>query len=107
MKLLLIISRVVAFLAAVVLSDFALAAPRSDKPNILFILADDYGINGVGCYGSDRFKNKTPNIDALAASGVRFEQCYSMPTCNPTRCALMTGRYGFRTGNKPSFQEEP
>jgi arylsulfatase A len=77
------------------------------RPNILFILADDLGINGVGCYGSDRFKGKTPNLDALAASGLRFEQCYSMPTCNPSRCALMTGRYGFRTGNKPSFETEP
>ena len=77
------------------------------KPNIVFFLADDYGINGVGCYGSDRFKGKTPNIDGLAAAGVRFEQCYSMPTCNPSRCCLMTGRYEFRTGNKPSFQSEP
>ena len=38
------------------------------------------GINGVGCYGSDRFKGKTPNLDALAETGLRFEQCYSMPT---------------------------
>ncbi|MDZ4405367.1 sulfatase-like hydrolase/transferase [Prosthecobacter sp.] len=76
-------------------------------PNIVFVLADDYGINGVGCYGSDCFKGKTPNIDALAKSGLRFEQGYSMPTCNPSRCALMTGRYGFRTGNKPSFKTEP
>jgi arylsulfatase A len=77
------------------------------KPNIVFILADDIGINGVGCYSSDRFKGKTPNIDALAASGLRFEQCYSQPTCNPSRCLLMTGRYNFRTGNKPSFKSEP
>lgn len=83
------------------------SAAEPQKPNILFILADDHGINGVGCYGSDRFKGKTPNLDALAASGLRFEQCYSMPTCNPSRCALMTGRYGFRTGNKPSFKTEP
>jgi len=80
------------------------AAPK--KPNIIFILADDYGINLAGCYGSDRFKGKTPNIDALAASGLRFEQCYSMPTCNPSRCVLMTGRYTFRYGNKPSFKTE-
>jgi arylsulfatase A len=89
------------------LHSFVSTAAASQKPNILFILADDLGINGVGCYGSDRFKGKTPNLDALAASGLRFEQCYSMPTCNPSRCALMTGRYGFRTGNKPSFKTEP
>lgn len=82
-----------------------LAAPP--RPNIVFFLADDIGINGIGCYGSDRLKGRTPNIDALAASGMRFEQCYSMPTCNPSRCALMTGRYGFRTGNKPSYMNEP
>lgn len=76
------------------------------KPNIVFILADDLGIDGFGCYGSDRFKDKTPNIDALASGGLRFERCYSMPTCNPSRCALMTGRYEFRTGNAPSFKEE-
>ena len=98
---------VLALLAVAMCGGVAVAAPPASKPNIVFILADDYGINGVGCYGSDRFQNKTPNIDALAAGGIRFEQCYSMPTCNPTRCALMTGRYGFRTGNKPSFRDEP
>ena len=82
----------------------AFAADR--PPNILFYLADDIGLDGVGCYGADRFKGKTPNIDALAASGARFEQGYSMPTCNPSRCVLMTGRYTFRYGNKPSFRNE-
>lgn len=93
----------------------ALAAePAKERPNIVFILADDYGLDGVGCYGSDRFKGKTPNIDSLASGGLRFTQCYSMPLCGPTRCALMTGRYGFRTGGstnqtagQPSFQNEP
>lgn len=69
------------------------AAP---KPNIIFILADDLGIDGVSCYGAD--KHKTPNIDKLAASGTRFETCYSAPLCGPSRCLLMTGRYAFRTG---------
>ena len=48
----------------------AAAAPKPAKPNIIFILADDYGIGEVGCYGSDNYK--TPNIDALARSGTRF-----------------------------------
>jgi arylsulfatase A-like enzyme len=69
-----------------------------EKPNIIFILADDLGLDGVGCYGSDRYKKQTPNIDALARTGVRFETCYSTPLCGPSRCLLMTGRYGFRTG---------
>lgn len=93
-----------ALLPAFVLPYSSSAAPR--PPNIVFILADDIGINAIGCYGSDRFKGTTPNIDALAAGGVRIEQAYSMPTCNPSRCVLMTGRYTFRYGNKPSYMTE-
>ena len=70
------------------------AAPA--KPNIIFILADDLGLDGVSCYGAD--KHKTPNVDKLAAAGTRFETCYAAPLCGPSRCALMTGRYAFRTG---------
>ncbi len=73
-------------------------ADSARKPNIVFILADDYGLDGVGCYGSDRYKGRTPNLDALAAGGIRFERCYSAPLCGPTRCEINTGRYGFRTG---------
>jgi arylsulfatase A len=76
------------------LGDQLSAAPA--KPNIIFILADDFGLDGVSCYGAD--KHKTPQIDKLAASGMRFETCYASPLCGPTRCALMTGRYAFRTG---------
>ncbi len=90
--------------AFLVMAQVAPAAPP--RPNIVFILADDIGIDGFGCYGSDRFKDKTPNIDALASGGLRFDFCYSMPTCNPSRCALMTGRYEFHTGNAPSYKEE-
>src|SRR5262249_42242632 len=68
------------------------------RPNIIFILADDLGLDGVGCYGSDQHKTQTPHIDALAKTGVRFETCYSTPLCGPSRCLLLTGRYGFRTG---------
>ena len=71
-------------------------AAEPTKPNIIFILADDLGLDGVGCYGSD--KHKTPNIDKLAASGTRFETCYAAPLCGPSRCLLMTGRFAFRTG---------
>ena len=77
------------------LSNSACAADAA-KPNIIFILADDFGLDGVSCYGSD--KHRTPNIDKLAASGTRFETCYASPLCGPTRCLLMTGRYAFRTG---------
>lgn len=70
------------------------AAPS--KPNIIFVLADDLGIDGVSCYGAD--KHRTPHIDRLAASGLRFTTCYASPLCGPSRCLLMTGRYAFRTG---------
>jgi len=70
--------------------------PVTSKPNIIFILADDLGLDGVNCYGSD--VRKTPQIDKLANSGIKFQTCYSAPLCGPSRCALMTGRYAFRTG---------
>ncbi len=74
------------------------AAPPALRrpPNIIFILADDMGIQDLSCYGSDQYK--TPALDALAAGGLRFEVCYSTPLCGPSRCQLMTGRYPFRTG---------
>jgi len=64
----------------------------SEKPNIVYILADDLGYNELGCYGQDKIE--TPNIDALAASGIRFTQHYSgSPVCAPSRCVLMTGKH--------------
>src|SRR5688572_11218072 len=71
------------------------AAPV-ERPNIILIMSDDIGIGGFSCYGSDKYK--TPQIDALAAGGVRFENCYSVPLCGPSRACLLTGRYPFRTG---------
>src|SRR5690348_9801231 len=94
---------VLSAIAAVVLgclSGLLAAEPKAgtEKPNIVFILADDLGLDGVGCYGSDAYKTKTPNIDLLAKSGVRFQNCYSAPLCGPSRCEILTGRYAFRTG---------
>jgi len=71
----------------------AVAAPPTARPNIIFILADDLGSDGLDCYGSDRFKTKTPNIDALATTGTRLERCYALPVCGPSRCMFITGRY--------------
>jgi arylsulfatase A-like enzyme len=71
------------------------AHAAEDKPNIVYIVADDLGWKDVGYHGSDI---KTPNIDKLAADGARLEQFYAQPMCTPTRAALMTGRYPFRYG---------
>jgi len=69
---------------------------KDKKPNIIFILADDLGFAEIGCYGSDKYK--TPNIDKLASQGLRFTHGFATPLCGPSRAALLTGRYAFRTG---------
>lgn len=66
------------------------------KPNIVFILADDYGIGEVSSYGADNYK--TPNIDAIAKAGIRFTTAYATPLCGPSRALMLSGRYPFRTG---------
>ncbi|HBO15834.1 MAG TPA: N-acetylgalactosamine 6-sulfate sulfatase [Porticoccaceae bacterium] len=66
------------------------------RPNILFILLDDLGKEWVSAYGAEDIK--TPNIDALAASGMRFENAWSMPQCTPSRLSILTGQYPFRHG---------
>ena len=71
-------------------------AQAADRPNIIFILADDLGTGDVSCYGADN--RKTPNIDQLAARGMRFTHAYTAPLCGPSRACIMTGRYAFRTG---------
>ncbi len=63
---------------------------KPDRPNIVFILADDMGYSDLGCYGGEI---ATPNLDALAAGGLRFTQFYNTARCWPTRAALLTGFY--------------
>ena len=71
------------------------ATPRQARPNIVFLMADDLGYADVSCYG--RRDYTTPNIDAIAAGGMRFLQAYANSSvCSPTRTALMTGRYQYR-----------
>lgn len=70
----------------------AFAAEAARRPNIILILADDLGYGDLGCYGQQRIK--TPNLDRLAAEGMRFTQFYAGSTvCAPSRCVLMTGRH--------------
>ncbi len=79
------------------LTSGGLAVERSAKPNIVVILADDFGWGSLGCYGAPAAL-KTPNLDRLAGEGRRFTQAYATGSvCSPTRYALMTGRYYWRT----------
>ena len=68
-------------------------AAERKPPNILFILADDENMKTVGCYPQSWPWVKTPNIDALAASGVRFDGAYLGSWCMPSRAALLTGHW--------------
>jgi arylsulfatase A-like enzyme len=68
-----------------------------ERPNVVFILADDFGWRDLGCYGSTYYQ--TPNLDRLAARGVRFTQAYAAnPLCSPTRSSILTGLWPARTG---------
>jgi arylsulfatase len=73
----------------------AVPVRAADKPNVLIIMADDVGYSDLGCYGGEI---ATPNLDALAAGGVRFTQFYNSARCCPTRAALLTGLYPHQAG---------
>ena len=86
------------FLAVLIIFGSSQATHSSEKrPNIIFFLIDDLGWSDLACYGSKY--HLTPNIDRLAASGIRFTQAYSAsPVCSPTRSAVMTGKNPARLG---------
>jgi len=70
------------------------SAPAERRPNVILILADDFGYECVGANGGTSYP--TPALDRLAATGARFEHCYVQPLCTPTRMQLMTGLYNVR-----------
>lgn len=77
------------------LANSSAAATPAPRPNIVVILADDLGFSDLGCYGSEI---STPNLDRLAAGGMRLSQFYNTPRCCPTRAALLTGLYSQQAG---------
>ncbi len=80
-----------------VLVSFSAQAADAKKPNIVIILADDLGWGDLGCYGHPNIR--TPNLDRMAAEGMRFTEFYSTAeVCSPSRTALLTGRYPIRSG---------
>jgi arylsulfatase len=87
------------FLKALGLGAAALSLPASaqgaKRPNIILIMSDDMGFSDIGCYGGEI---DTPNLDSLAAGGLRFTQFYNTARCCPTRAALMTGLYQHQAG---------
>jgi len=99
-RLLLVLPVLVAAVAAIAIAGGALgarsvAAQFDARPNIIVILVDDMGWSDIGPYGGEI---PTPNLDALAARGVRFTRFYSTPRCSPTRASLLTGLYPHQAG---------
>lgn len=88
-------SKIYLGLLAVLALATVFAKAEDNKPNIVYIVADDLGWKDVGFHGSDI---KTPNLDNLASGGAKLEQFYAQPMCTPTRACLMTGRYPLRYG---------
>lgn len=81
--------------AASLLPSALLSAKGRARPNIVLIMADDMGFSDAGCYGGEI---RTPNLDRLAANGLRFTQFYNCARCCPTRASLMTGQYPHKVG---------
>ena len=77
---------------------FRLSASHAaaDRPNVILIMADDLGAEGLACYGSTIYT--TPNLDRMAAEGIRFDNAYATPLCTPTRVMIMSGLYPNRSG---------
>ncbi len=107
------ISAILGHLGCVVWAGLIIAssgcAARSDRPNIIFVMADDLGYGDLGCYGQQKIR--TPHLDRMAAEGIRFTQFYAGSTvCAPSRSCLMTGQHTGHTlvrGNSPRLPLRP
>lgn len=76
---------------------------KDQRPNILFILADDMGRECLGCYGSTY---KTPNLDAFAQQGLQFNYCTSQPLSTPSRVEALTGKYNYKNYSEFQFMNQ-
>ncbi|MFL2553360.1 MAG: sulfatase-like hydrolase/transferase [Candidatus Rariloculaceae bacterium] len=95
------ISRLKRYLGIVVAAFFATATisgATQAAPNILLIIGDDMGVETLASYGLGENPPKTATLDEMARQGMRFTNFWTQPLCSPTRAAILTGRYGFRTG---------
>lgn len=88
-----------ALLAAMTVASVPAATQQQQRPNLVFILADNVGYGDLGPYGGGELRGApTPRIDQLAREGLRLTQFLVEPACSPSRAALMTGRYSIREG---------
>jgi len=93
-------------LSPLVLGLLLVSAHSAERPNIIYILADDLGYGDLSCQGQEKYT--TPNIDALAATGMRFTQHYSGSTvCAPSRCALLTGKHTGHCAVRGNSESQP
>ena len=83
------------FCVALLLTGFASLA-LAERPNVLVVMVDDLGFSDIGCYGGEI---ETPNLDRLAAGGLRFSQFYNTAKCHSSRISLLTGCYAFQAGD--------
>ncbi len=93
-------------LATITISCAAQICTAAERPNVLYVLCDDLRPDALGCFGSAHVK--TPNIDALASSGVRFANAFCTTSlCSPSRASILTGLYAHRHGVRDNFTELP
>src|SRR5512133_93189 len=97
------------FLSALMLSPALISCRQDDigqRPNFILFIADDVSCEDVGCYGNN--KVKTPNIDRLAANGIRFNSFFlTASSSSPSRNSIITGRYPHNTGGEELHSEPP
>ena len=81
--------------ACAAMPTWAAKTPSATRPNVILVLADDLGFSDIGCYGGEI---PTPNLDALAAGGLRFSHFRNAARCCPARASLLTGQWPHQTG---------
>jgi arylsulfatase A-like enzyme len=94
------VNYIIPFIISLLIASFGFAGTGNDKPNILWLTSEDNNVTWVGCYGNPHAD--TPNIDALAKEGFRYEHCYAnVPVCAPQRSTWITGVYSLSMGTHP------
>jgi len=86
------------FLVGLAACEKPVVASSAKAPNFVLMIGDDMAVETLAAYGVGNDTAHTPNLDALSAGGLRFDNFWSQPVCSPTRATLLTGQYGFRTG---------